>query len=305
MELSTGSLPNNNEGDQEKRMTERISPTVRLRKLVRRLRTWRDRAGMRQDDVGTVLGWSTAKVSRYENAEQIPGPAEIIALATIYGVPDQERDQYMALAVQARQKGWWQRYGSETLASNFHEYVGLESEASHVREYTTDLIPGLLQTERYATALTQAWLPKVDSSVAAERASLRAQRQQGLHESEPLQLSTVIGEAALRQEVGGPEVMREQLQHLAAMAELPHVTIQVLPFSAGAVPALGVPFILLSFPDPEDPDVPFADYLTGCVYVEDEDEVTSYSLNYSALENDRALDPAASLTLISKLAEQL
>lgn len=285
-------------------MTEHISPTVRLRKLVRRLRSWRDQAGMRQDDVVAVLGWSKAKVSRYENAEQVPGPAEVIALAAVYDVSDHERDQYVALAVQARQKGWWQRYDPGTMKQDFDEYVGLESEASSVREFVFELIPGLLQAEQYSAELMRAWLPSVDSNIISERTDLRSQRQARLHEDNPLHLHAIIHECALRQLVGGPEIMRGQLEHLAAMSELPHVTIQVLPFTVGAHPAMDSPFIVLSFPEQDDPDVPFAEFLTGCVYVEDEHEVESYNLNFNALEH-AALDSAASISLIRKLAEEL
>lgn len=290
--------------EEEPPVTERISPTVRLRKVVRRLREWRDEAGLRQDDVCSALQWSKPKLSRYENAEQIPGPAEVLALAAVYGVPDAERDQYVALSLQARQKGWWQTYGPNTLAPKFDEYVGLESEASHVREFAFGLIPGLLQTEQYATELTQAWLPAVSTAVAQERADLRVQRQARLHDARPLHVSTIVHEASLRQRVGGSDVMKEQLHHLVTMAGLPHVTVQVLPFTVGAVPALGNPFVILSFPDPEDPDVPFADYLTGCVYIEDPAEVASFTLNYSALE-EKALEPTDSVQFISTLTAEL
>lgn len=287
----------------EAAVNERISPTVRLRKLVRRLRSWREHARMRQEDVADVLGWSKAKVSRYENAEQIPGTAEIIALATIYGISEQERDQYMALAVQARQRGWWQSYGTEALKQDFDEYVGLESEASLLKEYCFELIPGLLQTESYATELMRAWLPSVEPSVAEERAALRAQRQANLYGEQPLALHAVLHECALRQQVGGPDVMRPQLQHLLSMSELSHVTIQVLPFTAGAHPAMDSPFIILSFPDPEFTDVGFAEYLTGCVYVEAPKEVESYSLNFTAIA-DQALAPRASIDLIRTLVDE-
>ncbi|WP_026448716.1 helix-turn-helix domain-containing protein [Actinopolyspora mortivallis] len=284
--------------------TERISPTVRLRKVTRRIRQWRAEAGLPLEEVAPRLGWSKSKLSRYETGDTPIGPAEVMAIATVFGIPEEEREHYVGLAFQARQKGWWQRYGANTLASNFAEYVGLESEASHVREFASDLIPGLLQTEDYATALMNAWIPQASPNVTRERADLRRQRQQRLHDDPPVQLSTVIHESGLRQLVGGTDVMREQLEHLVTMSELAHVTLQVLPFEAGAVPALGAPFIILSFPDQEDPDVPYTDYLTGCVYVEDEDEVESYNLNYSALEQ-AALTPADSAEFITKLAGEL
>lgn len=288
---------------EENAVAERVSPTVRLRNLVRRLLQWREAAGMRQDDVASALHWSKAKVSRFENADQIPGPAEVLALAAIYGVNDAERDQYVALSLQARQRGWWQRY-DDSLASNFGEYVGLEAEASHVREFAIDLIPGLLQTDAYASALVEAWVPRVDDAVARDRADLRAERQKNLFDDDPVAVTVVIGEAALRQLVGGAEIMREQLDHLVTMSERSHITIQVLPFSTGGTPAMGSPFIVLSFSEQQHPDVAFSEHLTGCVYVEDGDDVTSYNLNFGALQ-EKALAPAASIEFITTLAGDL
>jgi transcriptional regulator with XRE-family HTH domain len=283
---------------------ERVSPTVRLRKLTRRLRQWRTEAGLSLDDLAPRLGWSKSKLGRFETGDAAPGPADVMAIATVFGIPDDEREHYVTLAFQARQKGWWQRYGKEALKEDFGEYVGLESEAASVCEFSCQMIPGLLQTERYASELMRAWLPRVDTATAGERADLRVQRQARLHDDPPLGVSAIIYEAALRQLVGGPDVMGEQLNHLAQMADLPHITVQVLPFSAGAHPAMDAPFILLTFPEPEDPDVPFAEYLTGCVYVEDTDEIASYNLNYNALEQ-AALNPAESIQLINKLAGEL
>lgn len=283
---------------------DRVSPTVRLRKVTRRLRQWRSEAGLSLDEVAPRLGWSKSKLGRLETGDTPAGPAEVMAIATVFGIPDDERDRYVALAFQARQKGWWQSYGASTPATNFTEYIGLESEASHVREVVSELIPGLLQTDRYSTELMRAWVPRADNSVTEERAQLRRQRQERLHDDKPLHLSSIIHESGLRHNVGGGELMEEQLHHLITMSKLPNVTIQVLPFDAGAVPALGAPFILLSFADAEDPDVAYADYLTGCVYVEDADEVQSYNLNYNALEH-AALDPAESVRFVEQLAREL
>ncbi|MEV6232892.1 helix-turn-helix transcriptional regulator [Saccharopolyspora shandongensis] len=280
---------------------ERVSPTVRLRKLARGLRRWRNEADLSLDELAPRLGWSKSKLGRFETGEGAPGPADVIAIATVLGIPDEERERYVTLAFQARQKGWWQRYGREAIKEDFDEYVGLESEASHVREFTHQLIPGLLQTSRYATEIMRA-SPGIGD--VAERTDLRMQRQARLHDADPLRLSTIIHEAALRTLVGGREVMREQLSMLIEMAKLDHVTVQALPFGAGAYPSMEAPFIILSFPEPEDPDVPFAEYLTGCVYIEDPDEIASYNLYYSALE-EQALNPAESFELVSKIAGEL
>lgn len=285
-------------------MQEPVSPTVRLRKLTRGLRRWRGDSGLRQEDVTSGLNWSKAKLSRFEGGDTIAGPSEVLALAAIYGIDDAERDEYVALAFQARKKGWWKRYDPNTLAANFEEYVGLESEASQVREFSSVLIPGLLQTEAYATALMNAWIPKADDAVAEDRTQLRTKRQARLHSASPMRLKVVIQEAALRQQVGGDEVMREQLEHLASCAKLRNVSVRVLPFSAGAAPALGTTFVILSFPDEEDPDVPCADYLTGSVYLEYSTEVEAYNMNFSAVEA-KALSQKESSAFISDLVRQM
>jgi Domain of unknown function (DUF5753)/Helix-turn-helix domain len=284
-------------------VSERISPTVRLRKVARALRHWRGDAGLRLEDVCAPLGWATSKLSRMERAEQMIGPAEVIALATIYGISEQERDRYVALALQSRQKGWWTPYKiGDVIPEDFEESVGLESEASRVRSYQDMVVTGLLQTEAYATMLARAWLPRVGDRAIEEGVRLRMARQTRLHEQAPLRLDCVLTEAALRQQVGGPEVMREQLRHLLDMIQLPHVSVQVMPFAAGAYPAQNCPFRLLSFPDPEDHDVACVEYLSGTVYVEDAEDVEGFILVFDGLKR-QALGPSESAELIREIAE--
>ena len=284
-------------------MSERISPTVRWRKVARALRRWRNEAGARLEDICTPLAWATSKLSRMERAEQAIGPAEVIALATIYGIGEQERDRYVALALQSRQKGWWTTYkAGDAVPEEFEEFVGLESEASRMRCYEDIVVTGLLQTEAYAAALVRGGLPPVDEIAVDERVRLRMARQERLHDDSPLRLDAVLTEAALRQQVGGPEVMREQLRHLLTMIELPHISVQVVPFAAGAYPAQNCPFRMLSFPDPEDPAVVCVEYPGGLVYVEDAQEVEGFILNFDGL-TQRALCPAESAGLIREIAE--
>lgn len=284
-------------------MSERISPTVRWRKVARALRRWRNEAGLRLEDICAPLSWATSKLSRMERAEQAIGPAEVIALATIYGIGEQERDRYVALALQSRQKGWWTTFNAwEAVPEQFEEFVGLESEASRMRSYEDMVVTGLLQTADYATELARGWLPRVSDEAIGERVRLRMARQTRLHDNPPLRLDTVVTEAALRQQVGGPEVMREQLQHLLDMIELPHVSVQVMPYAAGAYPAQNCPFRLLSFPDPEDPAVACVEYPGGAVYVENAEDVEWFILNFDGL-TQRALGPAESAGLIRQIAE--
>jgi Domain of unknown function (DUF5753)/Helix-turn-helix domain len=284
-------------------VSERISPTVRWRKVARALRRWRREAGLRLEDICTPLSWATSKLSRMERAEQMIGPAEVIALATIYGIKEQERDRYVALALQSRQKGWWVAYNVwEAVPEDFEEFVGLESEASRVRSYEDMVVTGLLQTEAYATALIRGGVPRVDESAVEERVRLRMARQDRLHDGVPLRLDCVLTEAALRQQVGGAEVMREQLRHLLDMGELPHVCIQVVPLAAGAYPAQNCPFQLVSFPDPEDPAVACVEHPGGALYVEETQEVEAFILNFDGL-TQRSLCPAESAELIREIAE--
>jgi transcriptional regulator with XRE-family HTH domain len=284
-------------------VSERISPTVRWRKVARALRRWRSEAGLRLEDVCAPLGWATSKLSRMERAEQTIGPAEVIALATVYGIGEQERDRHVALALQSRQKGWWTPYKvGDAIPEDFEEFVGLESEASQVRSYEDMVVTGLLQTETYAAALVRAWLPRVSDHAVEERVRLRMARQERLHDGVPLRLDTVLTEAALRQQVGGPEVMREQLRHLLDMSELPHVSIQVVPLAAGAYPAQNCPFRLLSFPDPEDPAVACVEYLGATLYVEETGEVEGFILVFDGLKQ-QALCPAESAELIREIVE--
>ncbi|MEO7193885.1 MAG: helix-turn-helix transcriptional regulator [Pseudonocardiaceae bacterium] len=284
-------------------MSERISPTVRWRKVARGLRRWRTEAGLRLEDICTPLGWATSKLSRMERAEQAIGPAEVIALATVYGISERERERYMALALQSRQKGWWTTFNAwDDVPAEFEEFVGLESEASWMRSYEDMVVTGLLQTEAYATALVRAWLPGVSDHAVDEQVRLRMARQEQLHAGTPLRLDCVLTEAALRQQVGGPEVMREQLRHLLDVTELPHVSVQVMPFAAGAYPSQNCPFRMLSFPDPEDPAVVCVEYPGGHVYVEDAKDVEGFILVFDGLKQ-QALGPSESAELIGGLVE--
>ncbi|MGH3871194.1 MAG: helix-turn-helix domain-containing protein [Pseudonocardiaceae bacterium] len=284
-------------------MNERISPTVRWRKVARALRRWRNDVGLRLEDVCTPLSWATSKLSRMERAEQAIGPADVLALASVYGIGEQERDRYVALALQSRQQGWWTPFkAGDAIPEEFEEFVGLESEASRMRSYHDMVVPGLLQTEAYATALARVWLPRVSDEVIEKRVRLRMTRQARLHDGLPLRLDSVITEAALRQQVGGPEVMREQLWHLLDMIELPHVSVQVMPFVAGAYPSQNSSFSLISFPDPEDHDVASVEYLAGAVCVEDADDVEGFILVFDGL-TQQAMGPSESVELIRELAK--
>ncbi|MCP2260315.1 Helix-turn-helix domain-containing protein [Streptoalloteichus tenebrarius] len=287
-------------------MAEAFKPSVRLRRVGRVLRQWRERAGMKGKglEVARSLGWSQAKLSRLENATQPINPVDVLALGLVYQIPEDERDALFLTTQNAQQRGWWEEYGCNALFDAAQDFVELESEASLLRSYKVDLVPGLLQTEEYATSLARADVPAVSEETARQRAAVRVTRQKRLYDGKPLRVEAVVSESALRQVVGGPRVMREQLERLITLAELPHVVIQIMPFDVGAYPAMGSTFDMLSFDQDHHDDVVYLESLTQGQYVEDPEVVSVFTLNFESMR-EVALDEDASRKLIADVAESL
>ncbi len=208
-------------------------------------------------------------------------PRDVRDMLEIYGAPPEQRDSLVQLARDSRQKGWWHAYG-DTVQPHFATYLGLESAASEIRIYEVSLIPGLLQTEEYARAVISA--EKINSPRAdiERHVAVRMERQR-LARSSPPSVWAVLDEAALRRQVGGPEVMREQLEYLRELGSLPNVNLQVIPFVGGAHPAMGRPFVILVFGETIDPDVVYLDDLTSALWVENVDEVDRYNVFFNHL----------------------
>jgi hypothetical protein len=200
---------------------------------------------------------------------------DVADLLTLYGVTDsEERAALLNLARQANTPGWWHAY-SDILPTWLEPYVGLEAAASVIRTYQIQLIPGLLQTEGYARALIQQGSAATEEQVA-RRIELRVSRQAILSAPNPPQLWVVVDEGALRRPVGGKEVVRGQLEHLIEMTDHPAVTLQILPFTIGPHSAMGGPFTILRFAEPDLHDVVYIEQLTSALYLEKPTEVDSY-----------------------------
>ena len=258
---------------------------------------------MRGTDAAARLKWSPSKISKMEHAAQAIMPVDVLALGLIYQVDPEERDRLFEDAQRATQEGWWQEYAEDELIEITRDYLELESEATLLRTFKTDLIPGLLQTPNYATALSTTALPKLDEETARRRIEVRMTRQQRLLEGEnPLRIEAVIGEAVLRTAVGGPTTMREQLDALVEFAKWPNITIQVIPFEAGAYPAMGSPFDLLGFAEEHYDDVAYVENLRYGLLLEEPATVQSYRLYFTEL-CDIALDPDESVAMIAKVAK--
>jgi hypothetical protein len=240
-------------------------------------------------------------LSRWETGERSIRAVDLRLLLDIYDIPADQREPLLTLARQAKERGWWHQYAS-AVPDWFQVYVGLETEASTIREYAAELVPGLLQTEGYyRTFLTSVAPgdPEVDKKVR-----VRLARQERLTNAEPADYWAVLNEAVIRRALGGSQVMSAQLAHIAAIAELPTVTVQVLPFSAGVHPAMEGAYSILGFPEPYDPDVVYLENQVGSIYVEETGEAERFSQMFNHVIA-KALSPEDSALLIREVAGAL
>lgn len=286
-------------------MPVRPSPTVRGRRLRYELRRLREERGLTIEQVSERSGGDLRPptISRWETGDRRIRPTDLRLILDIYEVTDDQRELLLTLARQARERGWWQSYAS-AVPDWFQVYVGLEAEAATIHAYDAELVPGLLQTPDYYRAFIQA-APAAGNEEAIDRkVAVRTARTDRLTSDEPPQLWAVVNEAVIRRLVGGPEVMRAQLEHIASMAKLAHISVQVLPFTAGAHPAMDGSFSILGFPEASDPDVVYLETQTSSLYLEETPEIERYTLMFSHLIA-KALDPDESRKLVAQAAEEL
>lgn len=265
-------------------MPARSSPTVKRRRLAAELRRLRESADLTIDDVAERLEWSTAKISRIENARVSVLPRDVKFLLRTYGFDEADIgfEVLLTLARESRQKGWWQQYG-EAVPDWFEVFVGLEAEAASIWGYDAEFVPGILQTEDYARAVHRAQLINATESDIDRLVRVRMERQKLLKSDDAPELWLVLNEAVIRRVVGGPAVMRAQLERLIEASRLPNVTLQIVPFSAGAHPTMDGSFNLLGFPEATDPNIVYIEYHTGALYMERQSEVDRYRLAFDHL----------------------
>ncbi len=250
-------------------------PTVQRLVLGGHLRRLREEAGMTTERAAAAIRGSHSKISRMEHGRVGFKERDIADLLTLYGVgTGDEREALLGLAREANTPGWWQGY-TDILPHWVEPYFGLEAAASFIREYELQFVPGLLQTEMYARAVIRLGNCPTEEEVV-RRADARVARQEILRRETPPRLWAVMDEGALRRVIGGRDVMREQLRHLIDMCDHPAVTLQVLPFSAGAHRAMGGPFTILRYTEPDLRDVVYIEQLTSAIYLDKPAEVDSY-----------------------------
>ncbi|MFI0356296.1 helix-turn-helix domain-containing protein [Actinomadura sp. 9N407] len=277
------------------------TPTVRGRRVARELKRLRLSAGLTGEQAVAEIGWDTAKLSRMENAKMRITSGEVMELLEVYGISGDQRTELVRLAREARQKGWWHSY-EDVIKSGFNDYLGLEAEAFGYHCYDTQLVPGLFQTADYATAVFRGAAPR--TTVEVERnVEARLARKDRLFDSEqPLNVWQIVEEGALRRIVDGPTTMHAQLRHLQELAELPNVSLQILPFIAGVHPAIDGPFTLLTFDG--YPDVLYAEHVAGCVYMEKPDQTRRGKVIFDHLRAS-ALNAKDSVSLIRTMIDSV
>ena len=280
-------------------VSERRSPTIRRRRLGAELRRQREAAGITIEVVAEQLECSASKISRIETGHTTATPRDVRDMLRIYGVVGAESDELVQIAREARQKGWWHPYSTVLVGA----YVGLEAAASSIRAYEQQVVPGLLETEEYASAMIRAARPDFTAEQVDQRVRVRLGRQSLLTQDDPVDLWVVLDEAVVSRPVGGEAVMRDQLKRLVEVAQLPNVTLQVLPFEVGAHAGMDGTFTILSFPEPGDPDVVYAENATGGLFLEKSDELQKYSFIFDHIRA-AAIRPEESIAYIARLAEE-
>jgi transcriptional regulator with XRE-family HTH domain len=279
-------------------------PTVQRMLVGAQLRRLRTDMGLTREEAGEAIRASEWKIHRLENGQVGFKERDIIDLLRLYKVTDPtEIAEFVSLAREANSPGWWQHYG-DVLPSWFRTYVDLESAATLIRTYEGQFIPGLLQTDDYMRAVVQGAHLDESSEEQGRRVRLRMARQILLIREQPPRLWAVVDEAALRRPVGGPEVMRGQLERLIEATKLPNVTLQVLPFQAGAHPAMVGSFSVLRFPDQELPDLVYLEHLTSALYLNKPEEVDQY-LHIMESICVRAAAPDQTVELLDRILDEL
>jgi transcriptional regulator with XRE-family HTH domain len=276
------------------------SPIVRRRRLRAELRAARLKAKLTQEQVASALDWSLSKVIRIEAGSVGISTTDLKALLSAYGIDDQDHvDKLVALGKAARERGWWSNY-RDVLSTELLHLIEYESAAAITRNFEPLLVPGLLQTEEYARAILPDHAP-TDSVEGLVK--IRMKRQELLDRPDGPLLFFILDEAVIRRLVGGKDAMRRQLVRLVELGRRPNVTIEVVPFSAGAHPGLRGPFVVLEFPDPEDDDVLYLENSGGdLISREEPDQVLPYREAFEQLR-EISLRPEGSAEYLREVAD--
>ncbi len=287
-------------------MVSSNSPTALKRWIAYELRRLREASGRTRQEAAARLGRTVAQIGHLETGRNLPSAGDVEVLLTWYGHP--ERIEFFRDLLKRAKKGrdWWVGL-ADAVPEYFALFLGLEASAAQLQSYDSQVVPGILQTAAYAKAIVRAGERSQPDHEIARRVELRMARQQLIERAEePLQVWSVLDEAVLHRQVGGVEVMREQLERLVKLAERPNIDLQVLPVTAGAHAGTEGTFTLLTFP-PElhsDPGVVYVETRVRGIYYEDPAEIQLYRQALIRLQV-QALSPDESPAMIQRIAEKL
>ncbi|WP_029535884.1 helix-turn-helix domain-containing protein [Saccharopolyspora spinosa] len=273
------------------------------RRLGSELRRLRESAGRTHREVAAHLDCSQGKISQIELGRVPVRTSDVRLMAEFYGATSDQLSALVDLAQDSKQRGWWQQYPSTAQRPGLQTYLGLETSAKAVSCYGADPLPELLQTAEYSRALLTAGAQVYDPDELQERLAVISTRQQRLLGENPLELWAVLDESALRRAVGGPGVMRQQLEHLVLLGYRRNVTIQVLPFRSGGHPLMGDRIAVFSFPDDADPQVVHLGDSVNSRFLDKAEDTADYLKSFEQVCT-QALNPKDSSAFISAIADE-
>ncbi|PSK99020.1 helix-turn-helix protein [Murinocardiopsis flavida] len=280
-------------------MPRPFSPTVRRKRLARELRRLRESHDLKLSIAAKQADVPQSTLSNIESAEaRRIKPRDIDALADLYEASADVRKALHELARESKEQGWWSKYRDVFRGNALPDF---EVEASMIRTYQSQVVPGLLQTPEYSEAVFSGGGAYTSEEIK-RHVDARLRRQQILNRRHPPHLWAVIDEAALRRELPDAEIMREQLQHLVNLATHHNIDIQVLPFSAGMHAGLAGSFLLFDFPSEIDPSVVYTETATDSLFVQDADSVSRFVTIFSHL-NAAALRTPETVNYIRAILE--
>ncbi|MEU0686911.1 helix-turn-helix domain-containing protein [Streptomyces uncialis] len=262
-------------------MSGKSVSTVPRRQLGRSLRQLRERAGVTLRAASQRFEWSETKMWRIETGRSPVRALDVQMMCGAYEADETVTSALMELAREAKTPSWWQDFAG-TVPGRFDVFAGLESSASHIDSYESDVMPGLLQTGDYVRAVVRTRFPDLPSDEVEGRVAFRMARQAILTGRRPPVVRIALSETVLRRPMGDGRVMAGQLAHLVYMAGLPRITIRVIPLAAAVHPgSLAGAFVIMRFPPAlggvQEPTTVYGDTYTGGYYHDKQAEVEQYT----------------------------
>lgn len=284
-------------------MDDNASPLLYQRRLRTELLTARLKKELTQQQVADAMEWSLSKVNRIEKAKSGISTNDLKALLRLYEITDEEQtEELVAMARAARQTPWWRRRYSEVASKELLDLIDYESASSSISQFETIFVPGILQTEDYASAILHVFHgDKYAPERLAALVDLRTRRRELLTRRDT-KFSLVMDESVIHRVVGGPSVMRQQLETLVASAELPNVTIRIVPFTVGSYPGMKGSFELVEFDDMPDENIVFVEEQSGSFFDEDPGVTGNYLETFRRI-TERSLKPTDSVRRLREAAD--